>query len=145
MMIDTPEFKSQLKAACDNLWWSSESDYPVESVWYSPDEALGVDQTPLNAVLDEATVRQLTHCDKNVRIEIVEIEDFFARATTPKSWHTDTDKAQRIRLEQLKTLLVNALSNVQVYRCGDIEIQAYVLGNTADGGIAGVKTTLIET
>ena len=35
-------FKAQLEAACDDLWWSSESDYPVEVVW-KPDVEIDPD------------------------------------------------------------------------------------------------------
>ncbi|CAN5719404.1 hypothetical protein BH23CYA1_BH23CYA1_10490 [soil metagenome] len=128
--------KTQLEAACDDLWWSSESDYPVEVIWFAaPAESADGDQ--------ESLVRELIGCEGEV--ETVDIEDFFSRSTALKSWHTAEDKAQISRLQQLKTLLQSALTNPRVYRCGEVEVRVYAVGHTPDGGIAGVKTTLVET
>ena len=128
--------KVQLEAACDDLWWSSESDYPVEVIWIAaPGESAGGDQ--------EALVRDLIGCEGDV--ETVDIEDFFARAIAPKSWHTAEDKAQISQLQQLKTLLQSALPDLKVYRCGEVDVSVYVVGHTPDGSIAGIKTTVVET
>ncbi len=128
--------KVQLEAACDDLWWSSESDYPVEVIWFAaPAESAGEDQ--------ESLVCELIGCEGEV--ETVDIEGFFARAIAPKSWHTAEDKAQISQLQQLKTLLQSALSNPKAYRCGEVEVSVHVVGYTPDGNIAGVKTTVVET
>ena len=36
------------------------------------------------------------------KIEKVDLNDFFERAIAPKGWHTDEDKAQLLRLKNLK-------------------------------------------
>lgn len=125
--------KAQLEAATENLWWSSESDYPVDVVWQP------------HAETNEAAVRQLAGCDQNAQIQIVDVEDFFERATTPKSWHTPEEKAQLTQLNALKALLIDSLTHLQVYRCGTVEVTVYVIGTAPDGIMAGVTTTLIET
>lgn len=135
------DLKAQLEAATEDLWWSSESDYPVEVVWQPPLEI----SAEIPAEINEATVRRLTGCNENVQIQLVDIEDFFEQATTPKSWHTCEDKAQLTQLKALKSLLVNSLTHTQVYRCGAVEIKVYVIGTAPDGSIAGVTTTLVET
>ena len=128
--------KAQLETACDDLWWSSESDYPVKVVWVAaPAESADEDR--------ESFVCKLMDCEGAV--ETVDVEDFFARSTAPKSWHTAEDKAQISQLQQLKTLLQSALSNPKAYRCGEVEVSVYVMGYTSDGSIAGVKTTVVET
>ncbi|MGB3297665.1 MAG: nuclease A inhibitor family protein [Phormidesmis sp.] len=129
--------KAQLEAATKNLWWSSESDYPIKVVW-QPSAAV-------SAPINEATARQLAGCDQKEPIRVVAIEDFFERATAPKSWHTSVEKAQLAQLKALKDLLLNSLADLQVYRYGEIEITVYIIGTAPDGTVAGVTTTLIET
>lgn len=128
--------KAQLETACNDLWWSSESDYPVEVVWPTAPSEL----TDENR---ESLVRELAGYEGE--LEAVSVEDFFERAIAPKSWHTAEDKAQISQLQRLKALLQSALSNPKAYRCGEVEVSVYVVGNTPDGNIAGVKTTVIET
>ena len=130
------DLKAQLEAVTEDLWWSSESDYPVKVVWQSSE---------ISAEINEATVRRLANCNENAQIQVVDVEDFFKRATTPESWHTPEDKAQITQLKALKSLLVDSLTHLQVYRCGAVEITAYVIGTASDGSIAGVTTTLVET
>lgn len=132
------DLKAQLEAACDDLWWSSESDYPVEMVWIPATEV------PTEAI-EASAVRKLFSRAEDAAIEVISIEAFFERATAPKSWHTEADKVQMNRLQALKALLTDSLSNLQVYRWGEVEIRVYVLGNAPDSAIAGVKTTLVET
>ncbi len=141
-------FKSQLEAACDNLWWSSESDYPVEMVWQSATQGQS-DEAAEPIKISETVILQLAGYaaeeSEKISVESVTLESFFAQALAPQPWHTPTDKAQIAQLQHLKTLLSSSLKNLQVYRCGAVEITALVLGFTADGSIAGFKTTVIET
>lgn len=128
------DLETQLEAACDDLWWRSEADCPITVVW----------QTDADSISDEL-IRQIAGCDDDTDIQRVDIEGFFERSLTPKSWHTDEDKAYISRLEHLKTLLTTALSDLQVYRCGEVEVSVLVLGYAPDGRVAGVQTTLVET
>ncbi|MGB3767092.1 MAG: nuclease A inhibitor family protein [Phormidesmis sp.] len=138
----TDSLKARLEDACKDLWWSSESDYPVEVVWQpqveTKDESLDqIDQWVASFHAEDA-------------IEKVDLDDFFERATTVKSWHTKEDKDQISRLKQLKDLLTSELSHLQVYRCGEVEVAVYVLGYSdsgrSDGTIlSGVQTILVET
>ncbi|PZO60859.1 MAG: hypothetical protein DCF15_01275 [Phormidesmis priestleyi] len=149
------EFKAQLEAACDDLWWSSEADYPVEMVWQAASQSQSdeSDEAAEPTEITEAVVLQLAGCAAEASepigvensVESVEIESFFEQALAPKPWHTAADKAQIAQLQHLKTLLANSLKNLQVYRCGEVEITALVLGFATDSIIAGVKTTLVET
>lgn len=126
--------EARLEKACENLWWSSEADYPIEVVWQPQVEtqAKTMDNWVCHRHLEE-------------EIEKVSLDDFFARVTTPRRWHTDEDKQQVSRLQQLKELLVAELSNIQVYRCGEVEISAYALGFSADAVLTGFQTVIVET
>ncbi len=130
--------KKQLEDACEDLWWSSESDYPIQVVWQPQVDAQAEDQ-------DGSIDQWLASLHPEDAIETVDFDDFFARSLTPKSWHTPEDQAQINRLTQLHNLLTSELSHLQVYRCGEIEVAVYVLGYSDDGILSGVQTTLVET
>lgn len=55
-------------------------------------------------------------------------------------------KEDRPKFEKLLKVLREQLSGVKVYKLGDEpEKPVYVVGKTADGKLAGVKTTVVET
>lgn len=130
--------EDQLIAACDGLWWSSESDYPVEVVWQI---ASDVDEGEQPSTL----LHQIIDVKADKRLEIVEVEDFFEQALTAQPWHTAEDSAQLRQLRQLKDLLTESLQQLKVYRYDQIEVLIYILGYTPEGDIAGVKTCSVET
>ena len=136
------DLKQQLEAACEDLWWSSESDYPVEVVWQPEVEIDGeASQEKVAQAIDD-WVRDRHPEDK---VEKVDFHDFFEKALTPKSWHSEEDKAQLVQLQQLKALLIDNLASIQVYRCAEVEIISYVLGWDKDAMLAGIQTTIVET
>ncbi len=143
-MAAEEDLKVQLEEACEGLWWSSESDYPIEVVWVSAADHKVTDHEGASTLL-AAVVCGASGVGDTDALTIGEVEDFFARSLTPKSWHTAEDKAQITQLQQLKTLLVQSLKPLKVYRYGSVEIDAYILGLTADGTVAGIKTRLVET
>lgn len=151
--------RAQLETACDGLWWSSESDYPVEVVWQPTQDLAKTNKaiefaevTPTN---DEPMRRWIAHSEKGKgkggkgegdhKIACVNPTELFTKATAPKSWHTAEDKAQLAQLQQLRQLLESTLSHIKIYRCGEVEVSLYILGLAPGNILAGVKTTLIET
>lgn len=132
------ELKNQLEEACEDLWWSSESDYPVEVVW-QPE----VDISPDSAA--EAADRWVSKLHSEDAVKKVDLNDFFERAIAPKSWHTDEDKEQLRRLQTLRDFLTDQMPDLQVYRCGEVEIRVYVLGCAEGKVLAGIRTTVVET
>lgn len=132
----TDDLKKRLEDACKDLWWSSEADYPVKVVW-QPNVVGNTDSTAID--------QWISALHESNEIEKVNLNDFFERATTPKSWHTREDKIQLSRLKHLRELLTAELSSLQVYRCGEVEIATYLLGYSTDGILAGVQTVLVET
>jgi hypothetical protein len=49
------------------------------------------------------------------------------------------------RFQNLVSVLKQNLSQLQVYRVGNIEIDVYIVGVTDGGGLAGLSTKLVET
>jgi hypothetical protein len=69
-------------------------------------------------------------------VEVESLDDFF-HAVPPE------DKA---KFDKLAQTLKAQLSGVKVYKVGDeAEKQVVVVGKTADGQWAGLKTTVVET
>lgn len=153
--MTAPPLKTKLEAACKDLWWSSEADYPVEVLWHELPALQRLDPQALTAtateaalspaVLDPVLICSLAGCAEDTAITARPFDSFFASYLIPKGWHTGEDKQQLKQLDQLQTLLATSLIQPQVYRCGDVEITLLIVGYASDSIVAGVKTCLVET
>lgn len=124
----------QLRTASDGLLMMSESDYPLEAfLWETTAPA-----TPEKVI-------QLTSHPQDTPVEVVDIDSFFSVATTPEDWHGDEEKAIVGRFKKLLEIIKSSLKNPQVYRLGQIEIDAYIVGETPTGDLAGLSTKVVET
>ena len=114
----------ELTAASKGLLFPSESDAPIEPfVWPGgsgpPDEAV----LRANAEIeDDAPVGQITLARLARRIPSESREDF-------------------------KPLFdaLGRLSGTTVFMVGEVNVTVYVVGRTADGRYAGIKTEVVET
>jgi len=77
-------------------------------------------------------------------LEILTVDELFAIATQEEDWHDEEERETVQRFQNLVSVLKQNLSQLQVYRVGRIEIDAYIVGMT-DGGWAGLSTKLVET
>ncbi|MGD1867700.1 MAG: nuclease A inhibitor family protein [Phormidesmis sp.] len=143
--MTTPPLKAQLEAACQDLWWSSEADYPVEVVWCELPASQHVENIDRQNSIDKVLIRQIAGCQEDTQIASRPFDTFFDKYLTPKGWHTKEDKQQLKQLEQLKNLITEALLHPQVYRCGDVEITLCVVGYFSGEILAGFKTCVVET
>jgi hypothetical protein len=124
----------QLRTASDGLLMMSESDYPLEAfLWETTAPA-----TPEKVI-------QLTSHPQDTPVKVVDIDSFFSVATTPEDWHEDEEKAVVARFQKLLEIIKSSLKNPQVYRLGEIEIDAYIVGETPTGDLAGLSTKVVET
>ncbi len=114
-----------LRQAAKGLKFVSETEAPLEPfAWKAEGE------------LTEDAVRKQAKADPDTPVEAMTLEDFF-RAAPPE------DKPKFDRLAQA---LKGLLSGVKVYKVGEEgEKEAYIVGKTADGQWAGLKTTVVET
>jgi hypothetical protein len=90
-------------------------------------------------------VSQQTNHPQDTPVKIVGVDDFFQVATTPEDWHGEQEKASVKRFQVIVQTLKENLSNLQVYRLGEIEIDVYVVGETPTGNLAGISTVVVET
>ncbi|NEU77599.1 nuclease A inhibitor family protein [Nostoc sp. UIC 10630] len=128
------EILDQLRTATNGLLMMSESEYPFEVFLW---EGIAL-ATPQKVV-------QQTNHPQDTPIKIVGIDDFFQVATTEEDWHEEEEKATVKRFQTLVQTLKENLSNLQVYRLGEIEIDVYVIGQALSGDSIGLSTKVVET
>ncbi|MGZ5967938.1 MAG: nuclease A inhibitor family protein [Polyangiales bacterium] len=125
---------ADIAAAAKDLYWPSESDYPVDVF-----DAKGA--SPLTT----ASFRALVGAPADALVE----ERAYASVLDPLSieqdWMDDGQKATAAKFRAVRAVLEKNLTNLQVFRVGTISIKVYVIGKTACGTIAGVSSTVIET
>ena len=121
-----------LKQATTDLLWSSESDYPFEIVTWER----GVDLTP---------TALFSHLEASVAIEQTTLSGLFEPVLTVEDWYEVAELAQVSRYRDLLHAIESSLSDVRVFRVGEVEIAIYLVGKTPDGDVVGLKTHVVET
>ena len=150
--LDAEGAVTALEIASAGLWFSSESDYPVD-VW-----VVGSDGTPLTEAtakeaLADAYVARAGEPGLDDRdVELTDLGAFFDRYTVEQAWWDDERRAQQPRWQALRDVFERQLGDAQVVRFGvrsggvlSGAIDVFVVGRTADGAWAGVRTVSVET
>ncbi|QKQ72201.1 nuclease [Nostoc sp. TCL240-02] len=132
-MTMSGEIVEKLKEASTGLLIMSESDYPFEVVQWEG-----------AAPATQEKILQLTG-SQNLPVEVVELDYFFRNCAFEQEWHNELQKKDVKRFQTLMQTLKDNLSDISVYRVGQINIDAYIIGQTKDGDLAGVVTKLVET
>ena len=130
----TSDIVDKLKQASEGLRYMSEADYPFEVFQWEG-------QAPLTA---EIVIQQTNHTP-DTPVEVVQLDDFFQNATQEQDWHNDEERTQVKRYQSRVETLKQNLSDIQVYRLGTVEIDAYIIGKTPSGDLAGLSTKVVET
>jgi Nuclease A inhibitor-like protein len=131
--MTTAAIIDRLKQATADILWASESDYPFEVMTWGR----GVEMTP-TALFKELAA-------PNMAIETITLADFFAPVLTTEDWYGAEELATVDRYANLVQTIESNLTEVQVFRLGEIEISVYIIGKTPDGDLIGLKTQSIET
>lgn len=129
---------TQLQRAATDLIYMSETDAPLEVVQW--------EQNPED-------LKTLLADQPGQPIETVPLEQFFRSQTQEHDWYNDDERERAGRFQALVALLNQHLQDIQVFKVGNVEKTVYVLGRlsrgetspTSDGGIIGLKTTVVET
>jgi hypothetical protein len=130
----TDSIATQLQQASTGLIFGSETDAPFEVIHWPTQEEL----TP-------AKLLQLTNHPPDAPVEIVSVDEFFDVANAEEDWHDEEERETAKRFQNLVNFLKQNLSQLQVYRVGSIDIDAYIVGVTDGGEWAGLSTKLVET
>ena len=130
----TDSIAIQLKQASNGLLFLSESDAPFEVIHW-----------PAQGELTQAKLLQLTNHPPDAPVKVVSVDEFFAIATQEEDWHDQEEREIVQRFQNLVSVLKQNLSQLQVFRVGSINIDAYIVGVTDGGEWAGLSTKLVET
>ena len=118
-----------LKKASKGLLFSSESDAPLEPFAWPADAAKPAALTP-------ARVLALARAAPGTAVEVTTLARLFAMVPSE----------DRAKFQALQKTLGEQLSAIKVYKVGDeAEKAVYIVGKTADGRWAGLKTSVVET
>jgi hypothetical protein len=131
--VTTPEIIALFKQVTTDLLWSSESDYPFEV--FTWERGVELNSTALFSKLAKP----------NDSIETMTLTDLFAPVLTIEDWYESDELALVNRYTDLLHAIDSNLSDVKVFRVGEVEIAIYIVGKTPDGDVIGLKTCAIET
>lgn len=134
MPMDDASLLSELRKLTKGLTFMSESDYPVEP--FAP------------AAKGPRTAQEIVAAQKsdaNAPVTEREVDSFFNAAVQERAGQSPDEQATAKRFQALVKFLKENLSELKVYRVGEVEADVYVLGRTAAGNIAGVTTKVVET
>ncbi|WBA43835.1 nuclease A inhibitor family protein [Hymenobacter canadensis] len=125
---------AQLQQLTKGLLFLSESDAALEPVSYD---------APAGPLTDAALL-QAVGAEAGSKVETQELTLFLRNHTADDG--VLGDPAQANRFKALQMYLKQELQDVKVYRVGTgPQVQAYALGRTESGKLAGFKTVLTET
>lgn len=133
-MKDDRQILEELRKATEDLWMMSESDYPFELVhWEQP-----VEITP-------EFLRQVAKQPEDAEVEEVSLDWFFRGNTEDHQGDSQHSRQTKARFRKLQKLLETILKDVTVYRIGEVEIPAYIVGQAPSGNWLGLSTKVVET
>jgi len=116
--------QSSLAKAAKGLMFVSETDAELEPfVW------------DVDGKLDEDGLRKQVDAGEDSPVEETTLDRFFR--AVPSS--------QKKKFDALAKTLKDNLSDLRVYKVGEVEMDVYIVGKTNDGRWAGLKTQVVET
>jgi hypothetical protein len=134
-MSNSDEITAKLKDASSGLVMPSESDYPFEPfLWSGTKEPL----TP-------EKILELTNHPQNSPVETIDLPYLFRNLAQEQEWHDEQQKENVGKYRKLLEVLESNLSDIQVFRVGEINIDVYVVGKIESGDLAGLATKVVET
>jgi hypothetical protein len=123
-----------LREATSGLLFMSESDYPLEVISWSGSDQLSPEYLRRKAGLDAASLLVET-----------DLETFFRVAAGEQEWKGEAELIVARKYQHLMRLLKENLTEIRVYRVGEIKISVSVVGRSEEGNWMGVSTQVIET
>ncbi|TAE23255.1 MAG: nuclease [Cytophagales bacterium] len=131
-----PAWPQRIDPLLKDLLYPSESDEPIEGVTCYLDG---------EAPLTGSQIEDWLMLPPSVYVEEGSEDEFWDLPTRQEDWHGDEERERASRFIELKKIVEENLTVRQLFRVGDTEIDVYLLGRTADGSRAGLKTKVVET
>lgn len=124
----------EIKTAAGGLWYMSETDAGIFP--FTGSKAAEVSKEILLQQIGKAA---------GVTIEERDFDQMFERFIKIEDWYGDEEKATAAKFAALKSLLEKNLSDLKVFKVGDVERDIYFVGLDAEGNLAGIQTKAVET
>jgi hypothetical protein len=128
------ELFGALSKAIEGLLYMSESDYPVEVIRWDGSERLSPEY-----------LRRAAGANSSAKVEESTLDEFFRIPAGEQEWKGEAQLAEAKRYQCLRSLLEENLTDIKVYRVGEINIFILVVGRSAEGNWLGVSTQAVET
>lgn len=152
-ILDDEGAVSALEVAAAGLWYTSESDYPLDVIIFADP---GVELTAANATTLLApaySYREGTLPLAEREADEVTLGEVLDRYTVEQDWWDDTMRADAERWRALRAVFDLQLGTPRAFRLGerassgDIfrDVDIFVIGRTSSGAWAGFRTVSIET
>jgi Nuclease A inhibitor-like protein len=135
-LVPEPEaLVQQIAAAVADLNWVSETDAPFDVMQWTE---------PSTTKLSAKQVLTQAHLPPDTPVESQDLNAFFEPAL-PQSWHTAEEKVIAEQFQTLQALLHQTLRDLEVFRCGKIEIDIYIVGRSQEDDWIVLHTAAVET
>ncbi|MEQ1565818.1 MAG: nuclease A inhibitor family protein [Myxococcota bacterium] len=128
----TAELEAAFAVATDGILFPSESDFPLDPVFAAG--AYPVDAATLTAALGLPPAE----------VEQRSVDAALGFLVTPADWWTDDELARAADWSAILEV-IDHLDHPLVFRVGEIHIDVYVVGGSAEGDLVGFHTVSIET
>lgn len=125
-----------LKQAARGVLYRSEADYPFEVVSWPREEVKD---------LDAKTLLRYEKYPAGTRVKMIDFDFFFEVPTTPEEWHDAEERKQVSRYQHLVKLLKENLSDLRVFKVGEVQVDIYIGGRSDTGDWVGLYTNSVET
>lgn len=124
-----------LRTAISGLLYMSEADVPFEIVQWKKQDT----------ICSTADLLSLIAKSSGLPVENVGLAEFFHDLIHDQDWQDTDGKTTVQQYRNLLAILQENLTDLKVFKVGEVEIDIYIVGRTATGDWAGVMTTAVET
>ncbi|NEP78358.1 MAG: nuclease [Okeania sp. SIO3B3] len=130
------EIFEQLDELVKGLLWMSESDYPFEVFIWEFGEGIS---------LNNEIVLKITKHSLETTVKVIEFEVFFRVVIIERDWHNPQESEVVRKYQKLVSMMKQYLSDLKVYKVGEVRKDIYIVGKKNTGDYAGVATVSVET
>ncbi len=128
------DFKKSLKELLKDLYYISETD--AEFSVFIGEKA--------ESVSKEEILRQTNNAPYE-KVEERNFTEFFERLTKIQDWFEEKETENARKFGEVKKLLEENLTNLKVFKIGDVQIDIYIVGLDLESRLSGIKTEAVET
>lgn len=122
----------KIAEASSGLFFLSESDHPFEVV-------------ELGHPADPVTDLKALCGQQEGTVEQVDLDHFLRNQVRTYETSTPREKETAARFQHLKEVLIRELKEIIVYRIGQVQVDAFIIGKLEDGSLGGLRTRVVET